>query len=286
MVRNDYSVSIWWVVNTIQCSLPMWLAGISTCISPQILPMPHTQVHPSGLLRRRGWHKPICAFLWTFHESWWTDSCKALRSELDNWISYYCHLRFPDTKVADHALDHFNHDVYELRYCVICPQIHKLIVHCSIEAKSLSNRSGRICKGKPLMKPPKSFQSLRTFEFETLCLSYDVSWCCVTFEVFKPPDPQTQSLWTFGPRDTPRPFLLFSLIPFISLIILFAFYLCLTYIWHILTFDWHLMVPCMLVYILDYASRAILILSSSDPLLGMLCILVHCCAIEHLQIPC
>jgi hypothetical protein len=35
-----------------------------------------------------------------------------------------------------------------------------------------------------------------------------------------------------------------------------------------------LIVPYMLVRILDYASRAILILSSSDPLLGMLCILV------------
>ncbi len=70
-----------------------------------------------------------------------------------------------------------------------------------------------------------------------LCLSGDFLWCCMTFEVFEPSDPQTQSLWTLRPRDTPRPFLLFSLIPFISLVILFAFRLCLTYIDIQLTFD-------------------------------------------------
>ena len=89
----------------------------------------------------------------------------------------------------------------------------------------------------------------------------------MTFEVFEPSDPRTQSLQTLRPRDTPRPFLLFSFISFISLIIPFAFRLCLTYICHILTFNRHLMVPYMLVHILDCASRTILILSSSDPLL-------------------
>src|SRR6266511_2633532 len=57
------------------------------------------------------------------------------------------------------------------------------------------------------------------------------------FKVFKPSDPQTQSLRTFGPRGTPRPFLLFSFISFISLVIPFVFCLCLTYIDIQLTFD-------------------------------------------------
>src|SRR6266545_7996276 len=59
----------------------------------------------------------------------------------------------------------------------------------------------------------------------------------VMFKVFEPSDPQTQSLRTLRPRDTPRPFLLFSLISFISLVIPFAFRLCLTYIDIQLTFD-------------------------------------------------
>src|SRR6266508_2811536 len=59
----------------------------------------------------------------------------------------------------------------------------------------------------------------------------------MTFKVFEPSHPQTRSLRTFGLRDTPRPFLLFSFIPFISLIIPFAFCLCLTYIDIRLTFD-------------------------------------------------
>src|SRR6266498_1089202 len=57
------------------------------------------------------------------------------------------------------------------------------------------------------------------------------------FKVFEPSDPQTQSLRTLRPRDIPRPFLLFSLIPFISLVILFVFDICLTYIDIQLTFD-------------------------------------------------
>ena len=42
--------------------------------------------------------------------------CIAPRSELDRWVSYYWHLGFPDTKVADHVLDHFDRNVYGLRY--------------------------------------------------------------------------------------------------------------------------------------------------------------------------
>jgi len=74
------------------------------------------------------------------------DSCIAPRRELESWISYYWHLGFPDTKVADHALDHFDRNVYGLRYCVICQclQIRNLIVFHSIAVKSLSNGSGRI----------------------------------------------------------------------------------------------------------------------------------------------
>ncbi len=61
------------------------------------------------------------------------------------------------------------------------------------------------------------------------------------FEVFKHSDPQTWSLQIFGPRDTPRPFLLFSFISFISLIysicLWFVFDMYLTYIDIQLTFN-------------------------------------------------
>ncbi|KAM6491906.1 hypothetical protein JOM56_012544 [Amanita muscaria] len=39
----------------------------------------------------------------------------APRTELDGWIMYYWHLGFPDTKIADHALDHFDRAAYGLR---------------------------------------------------------------------------------------------------------------------------------------------------------------------------
>ena len=45
------------------------------------------------------------------------------RHALDNWISYYWHLGFPDTKVAVHALDHFDRNVYGLGYVFqLCAQ--------------------------------------------------------------------------------------------------------------------------------------------------------------------
>ena len=137
------------------------------------------------------------------------------------------------------------------------------------------------------MKPLKSFWSLQTifkvFEpwssrhFICLMMSHDVTWhskssnfLTLELEVFKPSDLETP----LGPFSYFPLFLLFSLI------VLFAFLLRLTYIWHILIFNWYLMIPYMLVHILDCASRTILILSSSDPLLDMLCILVHCCPID------
>ena len=39
----------------------------------------------------------------------------APKDELHKWISYYFHLGFPDTKIADHALDHFDRNIYGLR---------------------------------------------------------------------------------------------------------------------------------------------------------------------------
>ena len=47
---------------------------------------------------------------------WFTAPCMALKNELDEWISYYWHLEFLDTKMADHSLNHFNCDVYGLRH--------------------------------------------------------------------------------------------------------------------------------------------------------------------------
>src|SRR6266545_3486123 len=79
------------------------------------------------------------------------------------------------------------------------------------------------CKGKPLTKPPKSFGSLRTI-FEAFEPSSSRHFICLVMSH------DVQSLQTFKPRDTSRPFPLFSFIPFISLIIPFAFHLCLTYI--------------------------------------------------------
>ena len=78
----------------------------------------------------------------------------------------------------------------------------------------------------------------------------------MTFEVFKPLDLEA----LLGPFFCSLLLLLLvslSHLPFIC-------------VWHILTFNWHLMVPCILVYILDCASRMILILSSSDPLLDVI----------------
>ena len=109
--------------------------------------------------------------------------------------------------------------------------------------------------------------SLWTFELETLCLSHIVPQHSVT----------SCDIWTY-------PFLLsFFLIssPILSFLLLFIWHI---FDWHL--FNWQLIVPYMLVHILDYASRVILILFSSDPLLGMLYILVHCCEIEHLRILC
>ena len=39
----------------------------------------------------------------------------APESELNHWIKYYWHLGFPDTKIADHAMDHFDRKIYGLR---------------------------------------------------------------------------------------------------------------------------------------------------------------------------
>ena len=50
----------------------------------------------------------------------------APRPVLDERISYYWHLGFPDTKIADHALDHFDRNVYRLRY-VFQPEKAKLM---------------------------------------------------------------------------------------------------------------------------------------------------------------
>ena len=83
----------------------------------------------------------------------------------------------------------------------------------------------------------EAFEPLSSRHFICLMTSCDVIWCHVMFKVFEPSDPQTQSLRTLRPRDIPRPFLLFSLIPFISLVISFVFDICLTYIDIQLTFD-------------------------------------------------
>jgi hypothetical protein len=38
------------------------------------------------------------------------------KEELERWIRYYWTLGFPDTKIADHVLDHFDRDKFGLRY--------------------------------------------------------------------------------------------------------------------------------------------------------------------------
>jgi hypothetical protein len=38
------------------------------------------------------------------------------KDELERWIRYYWTLGFPDTKIADHVLDHFDRDKFGLRY--------------------------------------------------------------------------------------------------------------------------------------------------------------------------
>ena len=70
------------------------------------------------LTKRGGRHKPIrtCNFKFMFRDI--LPICVAPRKELEHWISYYWHLGFPDPKIADHALDHFNRNIYGLRYCV------------------------------------------------------------------------------------------------------------------------------------------------------------------------
>ena len=81
--------------------------------------MQHTQVAPVSR-----WGVDINQFVCLLDPSMdsnfviMTDFSIVLRNELDSRISYYWHLGFPDTKVADHALDHFDHNVYGLRYCV------------------------------------------------------------------------------------------------------------------------------------------------------------------------
>jgi hypothetical protein len=39
----------------------------------------------------------------------------APESELNHWIKYYWHLGLPDTKIANHAMDHFDQKIYGLR---------------------------------------------------------------------------------------------------------------------------------------------------------------------------
>ena len=54
----------------------------------------------------------------------------APRCELDEWILYYWHLGFSDTKVADHALDPFDRKLYGLRY---------LFWHCFHKSNTVIN---------------------------------------------------------------------------------------------------------------------------------------------------
>lgn len=127
---------------------------------------------PPGLTRRGGRHKPIRGsnILNFLLHRWLTHFCIAPRTELEHWISYYWHLGFADTKIADHALDHFNRDKYGLRYCQLQFQTNGTISHCWILVRSLSNASGRIWISKgPYRKRlhSKLFQrSTRFFEHD------------------------------------------------------------------------------------------------------------------------
>ena len=74
----------------------------------------------------------------------------APQTELEPLIQYYWHLGFPDTKIADHALDHFDHNTYGLRYVTktICYEnIHPLQPEISTEDQETAHSQGNHTTG-------------------------------------------------------------------------------------------------------------------------------------------
>ena len=112
-MHNAYSAAWARVTSTCPCNSELDTSEI------RVILMQHAEVAP--LSKRGGRHKPIRVSLWPLHpwpiwSWWWTNFHIAPRCDLESWVSYYWHLGFPDTKIADHALDHFDRNLYGLRY--------------------------------------------------------------------------------------------------------------------------------------------------------------------------
>jgi hypothetical protein len=68
--------------------------------------------------RRRNQHKPLresLLELLLFSLVQKPATVALPKEELEHWIWYYWNLGFPDTKIADHVLDHFDRDKFGLR---------------------------------------------------------------------------------------------------------------------------------------------------------------------------
>ena len=166
-MHNAYSAAWARVTSTCPCNSELDTSEI------RVILMQHAEVAP--LSKRGGRHKPIRVSLWPLHpwpiwSWWWTNFHIAPRCDLESWVSYYWHLGFPDTKIADHALDHFDRNLYGLRYfCQAYIQKLKKTDFDStwiIAAKSLSKGSWRIWVSKePYNKLPPSKLLKRSTRF-------------------------------------------------------------------------------------------------------------------------
>ena len=94
-------------------------------------PATYTCRTPKSFPREWGPTQTNSCVFWSFYRFltpeawWWTNLYIAPRSELEGGVSYYWKLGFPDTKVADHTLDHFDRNLYGLRYCVRHASVYK-----------------------------------------------------------------------------------------------------------------------------------------------------------------
>ena len=128
-IAMHVALLMWWAVQAVRCRLHPYDDG---CLQHRSVPYPvpfifffkslqygygscHTDAVEPSIWWRCTALDSKSAWGW-----WLTNFCIVPRNELEDWILYYWRLGFPDTKVADHALDYFDHNVYGLRYCVRC----------------------------------------------------------------------------------------------------------------------------------------------------------------------